>query len=391
MLGWARPPASAVGRKQRDPKVFERNPKIASKVFQFIETLPSIPTPDTSANPLRRAKNLVRLLADDVTGRALLPDADNVLTRTLNARMDGLTAENAVAVAEKVRDIRTVRVGTSNVTTAGQDLGTSSRELETHAKDIDRDTRRVIKSLREGVGTSYYADRVRKSDPAADKLDIRIEVAALFQVDGVIAEIEACANKFVRKQLAKFAVEIKNTTGAVRDAYRKVQEQKSAPEAITVELSVNEKAATKNGSGEALKAFEGHIYSNTVGEFPVDLNEWEDKILTTEITRRSFVAWYRNPQRATPNSLRIPYQNESRKWASLQIDFLIVSKRDDGSLAASIVDPHGDYLADSKAKLRALADFAEGYGDRFLRIQSIAKDTGGTSVKISSDICQAEA
>lgn len=305
--------------------------------------------------------------------------------------MDGLTAENAVAVAEKVRDIRTVRVGTSNVTTAGQDLGTSSRELETHAKDIDRDTRRVIKSLREGVGTSYYADRVRKSDPAADKLDIRIEVAALFQVDGVIAEIEACANKFVRKQLAKFAVEIKNTTGAVRDAYRKVQEQKSAPEAITVELSVNEKAATKNGSGEALKAFEGHIYSNTVGEFPVDLNEWEDKILTTEITRRSFVAWYRNPQRATPNSLRIPYQNESRKWASLQIDFLIVSKRDDGSLAASIVDPHGDYLADSKAKLRALADFAEGYGDRFLRIQSIAKDTGGTSVKISSDICQAEA
>ena len=44
-------------------------------------------------------------------------------------------------------------------------------------------------------------------------------------------------------------------------------------------------------------------------------------------------------------------------------------------MAASIVDPHGDYLADAKAKLRALADFAESHGDKFLRIQSIAKAT----------------
>ncbi len=44
----------------------------------------------------------------------------------------------------------------------------------------------------------------------------------------------------------------------------------------------------------------------------------------------------------------------------------------------SIVDPHGDYLADAKAKLRALADFADGYGDRFLRIQSVTKAADGT-------------
>ena len=75
-----------------DPKVFERNPRIAAAVFQFLESLPSIPTPDKSANPLRRAKNLVRLLADDGTGRALLEDADTLLTLTLNARMDGLAA-----------------------------------------------------------------------------------------------------------------------------------------------------------------------------------------------------------------------------------------------------------------------------------------------------------
>jgi len=55
-----------------------------------------------------------------------------------------------------------------------------------------------------------------------------------------------------------------------------------------------------------------------------------------------------------------------------------VSRRDDGTLAASIVDPHGDHLADAKSKLRALADFADNHGDQFLRIQSIAKADDGT-------------
>jgi hypothetical protein len=362
----------------RDPKVFERNPHVAAEVFEFIETLPSIPTPEASANPLRRAKNLVRLLADDATGHALLADADTLLTKTLNARMDGLAAEHAAAVAEKVTDIKMVKVNTSVVTVTGQDEGARSRQIETHAKDIDRDTRKILNALKEGVGKAYYAYRVRKADPAANKLDIRVEVAALLLVQGVIAEIEAAANKFVWKQLTTFAVEIKNTTGATRDAYRKVQEQTSVPEALTVELRANEKAATKDGTGEALRIFEGHIYSDAAGKFPAALNEWEQEVVTTEIARPSFVAWYRNPQRTTPNSLRIPYQNESGKWASLQVDFMIVSKRDNGTLAASIVDPHGDHLADAKAKLRALADFADKYGARFLRIQSVAKATDGT-------------
>jgi type III restriction enzyme len=362
----------------RDPKVFERNPKIAAEVFQFIETLPSIPTPDTSANPLRRAKNLVRLLADDVARRALLEDADMLLTRTLNARMDGLAAEHATAVAANVTDIKTVKVHTSKVTTTGQDAGASSRQIETHAKDMDRDTRRIINCVKEGVGTAYYAHRVRLADPAANKLDIRVEVAALLRVDGVIAEIETTASKFVREQLTTFAVEIKNTTGAKRDAYRKVQEQTSTPEAITVELRANEKAPTKKSDGEPLRTFEGHIYSDGAGKFPAELNDWEEEVVTTEIARRSFVAWYRNPQRTTPNSLRIPYQDEAGKRSSLQIDFLIVSRRDDGTLAASIVDPHGDHLADAKAKLRTLADFADSHGDQFVRIQSVSKIADGT-------------
>jgi type III restriction enzyme len=104
---------------------------------------------------------------------------------------------------------------------------------------------------------------------------------------------------------------------------------------------------------------------------------WEKTVLETELSRESFVGWYRNPSRAMANSLRIAYLNDVGKWSSVQVDFLVISRRDDGSLIVSIVDPHGDHLADAKGKLRALASFAETHGERFLRIESIAKASNG--------------
>ena len=175
----------------RDPKVFEQNPTLAAGVMEFIETLPSITTPNTSVNPLRRAKNLVRLLADSKSGLALLRDADANLTKILNKRLDGLAAERAETVAANVADIRTLVALRSKVTTTGQDTGVSARQTHTHAKDIDRDTRKIINGIKEGAGRTYYAHRVDQAVPAANKLDIRIEVAALLQIDGMAAEIEA--------------------------------------------------------------------------------------------------------------------------------------------------------------------------------------------------------
>jgi len=56
----------------------------------------------------------------------------------------------------------------------------------------------------------------------------------------------------------------------------------------------------------------------------------------------------------------------------------VVSRRSDGTLGASIVDPHGDHLADARAKIRALAAFAEQFGDRFVRVESVAQVEDGS-------------
>lgn len=362
----------------RAPAVLGRNPLVPVEVFEFVESLPSVPTPDATASPLRRAMHLVRLLTDDVSGTALVADAGEQLSKRLHARLDGLAAEYRDQVEIGVADLRTTAMRREGFAPHGGPGGVEYRLLDTHEKDLERDASRIIGGIREGVGKTYYAFRANQAPPDADRLAIKTEVAALLRLPHVVESVEAAATDYVKEHLTKFAVEIKNTTGATRDAYRKVQEETITPEAVTIDLRANEKAATKTGAGADLPTFAGHLYADAQGMYPADLNDWETQVVTTEIGRSSFVAWYRNPARPAPNALRIAYQDDTGRWVSLQVDFLIVSRRDDGSLAVSIVDPHGDHLADAKGKLRALADFAEAQGDRFIRIVSIAKGDDGT-------------
>ncbi len=49
-----------------------------------------------------------------------------------------------------------------------------------------------------------------------------------------------------------------------------------------------------------------------------------------------------------------------------------------GTLGASIVDPHGDYLADARAKLAVLARFTEQFGTSFVRIESVTRVEDGS-------------
>jgi len=199
-------------------------------------------------------------------------------------------------------------------------------------------------------------------------------------IDGIAHAVEAVATKWVQGHFARFAVEIKNMTGATRDAYLKVREQISKPEETGIDLTDNLKAATKDSNAEDardLPTFADHLYSDNKGRFPAKLNDWETTVIETELKRPSFVAWYRNPSRSAPSALRIAYEDDAGKWGSLQVDFIIISRRDDGTLAASIVDPHGDHLADAKAKLRGLAGYAEKFGHRYIRIDSIVKAADG--------------
>ena len=82
----------------------------------------------------------------------------------------------------------------------------------------------------------------------------------------------------------------------------------------------------------------------------------------------------------TDSVVRIPYQNEAGEWASLQVDFLIVSRRDDGSLAASIVDPQS-------ALDTAFARSPTSMGANKLKRSARARNRPGRSIRRRSDSC----
>ncbi len=169
----------------RAPMVFERNALLDPAVFAFIEGLPSIPTPDRTASPLRRARTLARLLADDAAGAPLLADAGAELTKRLDLRLDGLAAELAEEVEENVQDLLTTAVARTRITTVGEDLGTGPvvAEVATHARDVARDAQRIIDSVREGVGKAWFAHRLA-AEPGADLDAVRVRCAALLRMDG---------------------------------------------------------------------------------------------------------------------------------------------------------------------------------------------------------------
>ena len=68
-------------------------------------------------------------------------------------------------MAAGVEDLRTAVVRREGVTPTGQTAEATTRLIETHVKDIDRDTRKIINSVREGVGKGYYAHRAPRPTP----------------------------------------------------------------------------------------------------------------------------------------------------------------------------------------------------------------------------------
>lgn len=365
----------------RAPKVFEHNPTIDPAASDTIRELPALPAPDVLAEPIRRAKQLTRLLTDTVRGNALMPDAGTQLTRSLMAKLDGMAAQHSELVETNVERLETAAIRSATISFVGDESSQATYRIAAHISDIDRDTRRIINRIKEGVGKNYFAHMVRRH-PNEDRHDLRVRAAALLMIEGVKDEVDNEATRWVQARLAEFNVSIMNTTGAERDAYRRVQEQTSSPERVTVDLRDNYSAPTKNSHGGDLPRYVGHLYSDESGRFPADLNAWETSVIERELQEPTFVAWYRNPSRSSPATLCIAYQTESGDWTSLQPDFLVVSRRSDGSLGASIVDPHGDHLADARVKLQALASYAEQFGTEFVRIESLATNSAGETVAL---------
>ncbi|WP_295018849.1 hypothetical protein [Tabrizicola sp.] len=115
-----------------------------------------------------------------------------------------------------------------------------------------------------------------------------------------------------------------------------------------------------------------HLLCDEQGLFPEDFNSWEGEVVRAELGRSGTVAWYRNPSRASQDSLGIIY-DDGGEPKIVRPDFVFLGQQGDGTFTADIVDPHGIQFGDAIPKLKGLAQYAERFGDQYRRIDAVAK------------------
>ena len=357
----------------RAPMMFERNaaarPRRSSSSSR---RLPSIPTPDRTREPAASGADARAAARRRRGGRATAADAGADLTERLNQRLDGLAAEHAGDVDANVGTCwppRSPARGSPRSVRTWARSPRSSR-IATHARDVARDAQRIINWVNEGAGKAWFAHRLA-AEPGADR-DARPGPLRRAAARGrrSRATLDAAATEWVKEQLDQFRVQILEHRRARRATptrgYRSRRRRPRRSRSSSAQTSAPRRRTAK---GERPAAVPGPRVRGRRRALPGRRSTTgSGRSSTRSSPGPGFVAWYRNPGSATPASLRIAYQDdEGRLGVAAARLHRRVAALMTGRWRASIVDPHGDHLADARAKLQALAMFAEQFGDRFVR------------------------
>lgn len=125
---------------------------------------------------------------------------------------------------------------------------------------------------------------------------------------------------------------------------------------------------TSTSTSDNFAKYPRHIVQKEDGLCPLDLNPVEDFIVKNELAKSRTVAFYRNPSGSmSAKAFSIPYMSSVGRKA-LHPDFLFFVKDGDGTVKPSIVDPHGDFLSDTLAKLRGYVTYLRDYPDVFKQV-----------------------
>ena len=357
------------------PVDMDVNEAIPEAVWEAFDTLPSQTLPRKAARPVRRLAALAQALSRD----GLRADARKDAYRKLFAKLDGLLAQHRVEVAAASKGILEVEGETLVVGVVVGEVRAYETFVEAaDEQSVEADFKAAGRALTPDLARKY-ADYLAIGDEEDDGLfDAHVKVAALAQVDGVSDELDREADDLGRKWLDKYRVAIKGLTDERRAAYDEIRGMSPEPQVVEIKRPRVRTEETEDADGKELETRTGHLMSDGDGNFPIgSLNQWETEVLDKEMGRSGFQAWYRNPSRPSGDALAIAYQNDQGHWRRMCPDFLLFHG-DSESFRVSIVDPHGQHLADALPKLRGLAAFATVHGESFHRIESVARMKDGT-------------
>jgi hypothetical protein len=374
------PDSPAAGRALIEPVTMLWNESVPAGVHECFLNLASKSPPKAPAKPTKRLLNLAAEIAID----ELRPNPTQEAQDKLFAVLDGQLAQHKTDVDKKVAEILTAEIKRITANRLAGESFETSLELASDERTIDDAFKTATRSFGLAIANGY-AKRLALGEAGDDDgafaiYPAKASVAALAMLPVVVEQIEAAAEQVIDGWFADLHAAIKLLPDERRTAYDEIKLQAKDPQVVDVVAPVSRIEMTYELDGEVkreLPTRERHILADDQGRYPIGkLKAWELAVLDTELGRESTVAWYRNPSSPTKDSLQVPW-HDGERWRSMQPDFVFFAQDGDGDISAAIVDPHGHHLNDAQDKLRALADFAEEFGERFTRIEAVSKNDKG--------------
>ncbi|SFJ18523.1 DEAD/DEAH box helicase [Albimonas pacifica] len=359
-----------------NPVELKPNPSIPEPVWDKLLSLPSQSLPKRHARPVKRLTSLAHELAFD----GLLEDAGKAAHAEMHKVLDGARARYKAEIETARKSVLTVEGKSLKADLKGGGMSFDDFLEEADYAVIEDAYRRAGRAISPDLATSY-SDYLARSEGDADDMeaaliDAHVTIGALGLVPGIRETLEAEAEKLANQWLTRFRVDIKNLSDERQDVYRQIREMSANPMDVDLARPTSWMQPTTireaNGSETPLPSFERHMLCDEHGMFPEDFNSWEGEVVKSELARAGAVAWYRNPSRASQDSLGIIYEDGGEPRI-VRPDFVFFVQQDDGTVAADIVDPHGIQFGDAMPKLKGLAQYAERFGDQYRRIEAVAK------------------
>src|SRR5262249_9545831 len=142
--------------------------------------------------------------------------------------------------------------------------------------------------------------------------------------------IDAAATKLAGEWFDWYRAAIRGLSHERQDEYRQIKGMSDEPQDVdlphpTSRLEMAE-IREEDGSKTTISTFENHLLCGADGKYPAQLTtSWEAKVLKKEMGREDFVAWYRNPDHTSQDSLGIAYI-DGKRYGIVRPDFMFFSK-----------------------------------------------------------------
>ncbi len=246
----------------------------------------------------------------------------------------------------------------------GEALNNTIQDFFTASEsDLDRQLRAADAKLGNcGFQNAYGKKYYDTENPNAFKIDCILFAAD----DDCIAKLNAYAkNKFhnLNDRYRKYVV---NESEKYRKQYSDIiadgdivsKHNFILPETISVRL---EEDGTE---------FDNHLFADEKGIAKINLNGWEEGVITEESKASDFVCWLRNPSRQKW-ALCLPYEMNGEIKPTYP-DFLIIRSDPVLTYVIDVLEPHNPDYKDNLGKAKGLARYAEEE-PRIGRVQLIRK------------------